>query len=263
MNKILIIEDDLDLLEELQDLLLYENYQVVAAQNAEKAWEMLKLHQPDLVLSGIKMPGVDGLEWLKKLRSQPEYALLPFIFLTGLSTFQESRQAMDSGADDYLVKPVRAKDLLNSIQTRLKRYHLMRQQYQMGHLMQRQLMLHHFPHELLTPLSALIGTAKVLQKQCHQLPPARLSEMADVMLRNGQRLNQLLQNQLMYLELTSDQLDGEILQRVKESGPLKLEPYVISMAKDRAAYYERENDLQLKTMPAEVMAGTASTGDPA
>ncbi len=242
MSRILVIEDDLDLQEEIRDLLLYERFVVFCANDSEQAWELLPVCQPHLILSGVKMPGENGIDFLKALRAQPEYALTPFIFLTGLSSVYEHRQAMVLGADDYLVKPVRAQDLLEAIQIRLERAELIRKSQQNTQFLHHDILMHHFPHELLTPLNALVGMAQLIKQKHANLAPHRLLQLSEVMLRNGSRLNHLLHNQLLFMELENDLLPTSL----ENVMPLDLAPLVLTLAQERAEYYQREEDLQFQ-----------------
>lgn len=242
MSTILLIEDDPDLQEEIRDLLLYERYAVFCANDGEQAWQILPTCQPDLILSGVKMPGENGFDWLKRLRAQPEYALTPFVFLTGLSSVHEHRQAMVLGADDYLIKPVRAQDLLAALQTRLQRADLIRKSQQNTQFLHHDILMHHFPHELLTPLNALMGMAQLIKRRHADLPPHRLIQLSEVMIRNGSRLNHLVHNQLLFMELENG-LVPKLLEQVTE---LDLAPLVLKLAQERAEYYQRESDLQFQ-----------------
>lgn len=242
MSTILLIEDDIDLQEEIRDLLLYERFSVFCASDGEQAWQLLATCQPDLILSGVKMPGENGFDWLKRLRAQPEYALTPFVFLTGLSSVHEHRQAMLLGADDYLIKPVRAHDLLVALHTRLERADLIRKNQQNTQFLHHDILMHHFPHELLTPLNALMGMAHLIKQQHSQLAPHRLLQLSEVMIRNGSRLNHLIQNQLLFMELDN----GLIPQLLDQATELDLAPLVLRLAQERAEYYQRESDLQFQ-----------------
>lgn len=120
--KILIIEDEDTIREEVADWLLFEEYEVVSACNGREGVEMAISALPDLIVSDINMPEIDGYEVLQTLQMQPTTAMIPFIFLTARTDRQSMRYGMDLGADDYLTKPFSHSELMNAIQSRLTKH---------------------------------------------------------------------------------------------------------------------------------------------
>jgi len=102
--KVLIVEDNKDLLHFLQNTLGRE-FQVHTAEDGEKAWEYLSKHLPDLVISDVMMPNMDGFELCRKVKSTWETSHVPIILLTALSERTEQLHGLGLGADDYLTKP--------------------------------------------------------------------------------------------------------------------------------------------------------------
>lgn len=104
---ILCIEDEPALLEDLAEALTDAGYHVLQARNGEEGLEMIKDHRPDLVISDISMPRMDGYGLLKEVRqNNRQLAQMPFIFLSALSARDERIKGLDCGADEYLTKPV-------------------------------------------------------------------------------------------------------------------------------------------------------------
>jgi CheY-like chemotaxis protein/CRP-like cAMP-binding protein len=130
MNKLLIIEDHLEVRENLQELLELCNYTVLCAPNGETGIRLALTEQPDLILCDIMMPGLDGYEVLAYLAQQPETAAIPFIFLTAKADKADIRRGMQLGADDYITKPFEEEELLKAIQVRLHKSHLLKQPFQ-------------------------------------------------------------------------------------------------------------------------------------
>lgn len=120
MNKVLIIEDEEILRQNLRDILDLEGYDVKVAPNGMDGIELFNVEQPDLVLCDIKMPKMDGFHVLKTIRDLPGGLTTAFIFLSAKVEHDDIRSGMNLGADDYLLKPVNRKDLLSAIETRLK-----------------------------------------------------------------------------------------------------------------------------------------------
>lgn len=118
-NKILLVEDDESLLRLLAAILEQEGYQVVLANNGERALNKLRSWRPDLIICDIQMPVMDGFALLKKVRGTPEWAELPFIFLSALDSSEKRQLGSELGADDYLAKPASRDQLLAAINLRL------------------------------------------------------------------------------------------------------------------------------------------------
>jgi two-component system, OmpR family, alkaline phosphatase synthesis response regulator PhoP len=121
MNKILIIEDTANVRHNIQEILELENFQTLVAENGCVGVELAKKECPDLIISDILMPEMDGYQVLAALRNHPETAITPFIFLTAQSVHQDRRQGMELGANDYLTKPFTGDELLKAVRTQLER----------------------------------------------------------------------------------------------------------------------------------------------
>jgi len=126
MNKILVIEDHLEVRENVQELLELCDYHVLTASNGEEGVELALSRQPDLILCDITMPGIDGFEVLGILCQHPETSTIPFIFLSARTEKADIRKGMLQGADDYLTKPFEEEELLRAIQVRLQKNHLLK-----------------------------------------------------------------------------------------------------------------------------------------
>jgi EAL domain-containing protein (putative c-di-GMP-specific phosphodiesterase class I) len=122
MPKILVIEDEESVRENLLDLLVAEEFETVAAANGKIGLNLAISEVPDLILCDMMMPEMDGFGVLKALRQQPLTATIPFIFLTAKSAKSDIRQGMDMGADDYLTKPFTRSELLSAIMNKLEKY---------------------------------------------------------------------------------------------------------------------------------------------
>ena len=121
MKKILIIEDQDIMRENLATLLELEGFAVTAASDGNSGLESARRDPPDLILCDVMMPELDGYGVLKAVRGSPSLATVPFLFLTARGEMNDLRAGMNLGADDYLVKPVGSADLLAAIQARLER----------------------------------------------------------------------------------------------------------------------------------------------
>ena len=119
MATLLVIEDEAPLRANLVRLLTAEGYQVITAADGDEGIRRARADRPDLVICDILMPLVDGYGVLATLRSQPETAATPFIFLTASADKDDLERGLQSGANDYVTKPFKIADLLAAIKRRL------------------------------------------------------------------------------------------------------------------------------------------------
>ncbi len=128
-KKVLIIEDNNDIRENIVEILQLAGYTVFDANNGKTGVELALKHLPDIILCDIMMPELDGYGVLYMLNKNPDIATTPFIFLTAKAERVDLRKGMEMGADDYLTKPFDDMELLNAIESRLKKKDLQEQFY--------------------------------------------------------------------------------------------------------------------------------------
>jgi len=126
MKKILVIEDNEAIRENVSEILELSGYNVLQAPNGKAGIEVAQQNVPDLIVCDIMMPGVDGYGVLHVLHKDPNTQNIPFIFLTSKSERSDYRVAMEMGADDYITKPFAGNELLNAIESRLKKSELLK-----------------------------------------------------------------------------------------------------------------------------------------
>jgi two-component system, sensor histidine kinase and response regulator len=195
MTKILLIEDEQALRKEMAEVLRFENFEIVEAGNGEVAIYLAHMQLPDLIICDITMPGMDGYEVLVKVRSTPEMAQVPFIFVTAHADRSFMRHGMELGADDYLTKPFTRTELLKAINARMKRQsapldvdlneakrHLTRM----------------VTHELRTPLTLVKMAQEIIDRQIDTLSPQAIREYLDLVRSGNQRLSHVV-DQIVYV----------------------------------------------------------------
>jgi DNA-binding response OmpR family regulator len=129
MKKILLIEDNPDIRENTSEILSLAGYDVSTAENGKIGVDVAQRLKPDLIICDIMMPELDGYGVLHILNKNTETSSIPFIFLTAKTEKTDIRKGMTLGADDYLTKPFDDTDLLNAIETRLRKHQLRSKQY--------------------------------------------------------------------------------------------------------------------------------------
>lgn len=120
-KRVLVVEDE----EHMRSLLKYnlnkENYEVNTAGDGFEGLEEVKRQKPDLIISDIMMPKMDGYEFCKILRDDPKTKTIPFIFLTAKGQLPDKVEGLRTGADDYITKPFVPKELIEMVNARLER----------------------------------------------------------------------------------------------------------------------------------------------
>lgn len=122
MKKILVVEDEMAIRMNLTLMLKGEGYEVDSAENGRTGIEHARNFAPDLIVSDVMMPELDGYGMLEELRADPAFADTPFIFLTALNDRANMRRGMNLGADDFLNKPFTRDELIEAVNSRLKKY---------------------------------------------------------------------------------------------------------------------------------------------
>ncbi|GAB1445087.1 MAG: response regulator [Cyclobacteriaceae bacterium] len=129
MKNILIIEDNLEVRENTAEILELAGYKVFTAENGKIGVEVAIDEKPDLIVCDIMMPVLDGYGVLHLLSKNPETTTIPFIFLTAKAEKSDYQKGMEMGADGYISKPFDDTELLNAIETRLKKSEILRQTF--------------------------------------------------------------------------------------------------------------------------------------
>jgi signal transduction histidine kinase len=147
------------------------------------------------------MPEMDGFELLSKIQGDPETCLIPVIIMTALVEEDNQRSAMILGADDFIRKPFRKADLLQAIDTRIKKIqnldiHLYKNMDQF-----KKTITLNFPHELLTPLNGILGFSEILYNGATTLQPEQVRKMAENINISGKRLHLVFEHFIAYLNL--------------------------------------------------------------
>jgi putative two-component system response regulator len=121
-DTLLIVEDNRDLRNSLKDILTYEGFEVHVAGNGREALECMQSLRPDLIISDIGMPEMDGFAFYDAVRSRPDGVTIPFIFLSARGEREDVSLGRSLGVEDYLVKPVTRDELVIAIHSRLQRF---------------------------------------------------------------------------------------------------------------------------------------------
>jgi len=244
MTKILIIENEPAILNSVVEALELEGFTVLGAPSGEEGLATAPQFQPDLIISDIVMPGIDGYTVLITLRQDPAMAQIPFIFLTAKAHRTDIRTGMNLGADDYLTKPFTIEELMNVVNTRLEVSANRRRHYEAQLENLRSNVIYSLPHELRTPLTGIIGYTNLLLEDIRSLDPKSIIEIVESIHLSSERLHRVMENYLLYAQLAM--LISENRQ-IETPGSLRVadvDLFVAECATNIAQRYQRQADLQ-------------------
>ncbi|NIS81816.1 MAG: response regulator [Anaerolineales bacterium] len=204
---ILVVEDNLTLLEGLKDLLEIAGYRVTTAENGREALKLLNEMTPDLIISDIMMPRIDGYEFQAKVRQRSELLGVPFIFLTARGGKADIRLGKELGADDYITKPFDEEDLLVAVRSKLSRWADLRKvrDEQIEELKQKILLT--MSHEFRTPLSYILNYAEMLELEEQDISAEEYKQFMNGIYKGATRLNRLVEDFILLVELETGEME--------------------------------------------------------
>jgi len=221
MNKILVIEDDKLIQNNLYDLLTSEDYSVDCASNGIEGIEKVNEFYPDLIICDVMMPKLNGFEVLEELQKDNSTATIPFLFLTAKTEMQNLRQGMRLGADDYLLKPFDVEEVLEAVKTRIRKKEINNNKLKQ---MQEQI-AHKLPHDLRTPLVPILGYAEMIESEDDI---DQIKSMIKTIRTSGKVLQNRIEKFLLYKDL--------LLNEINKSDEIS-HPAPTQISSDLVSYY--------------------------
>ena len=201
MKKILVIDDEEWLRDMVKIALVDRGYTVIEADNGTTGIELARKELPVLILCDVRMERVDGYLTLATLHNEPATAAIPFILITGMADTAGMRHGMELGADDYLPKPFTIDALYAAVDARLKKAKATREEAEKKLNDLRDNITLMLPHEMRTPLNGILGFAELLHTGADTLTPTEVAEMGQGIYESGRRLERLIENFLVYVQL--------------------------------------------------------------
>lgn len=203
---VLIVEDEKDLRLNLEDILQFNGFEVLAAENGLEGFKRAVEFEPDIIISDIRMPEMDGLELLKRLQANPVTRTIPFIFLTAKVESEDIRSGMALGADDYITKPFKIEDLLKTINSRL-----VKKSYQNETFDElKNNLVKNASHNLRTPLVSIIGFADILLNDFDNLSKEDIINSIIKIKRSGEILKDDIDKFMLFSEYIVDSENVDI-----------------------------------------------------
>lgn len=202
-NKILIVDDEQNLRETITELLIHNNYNVKGADNGQQALKILEEWIPDLIISDIMMPIMDGYVFHEIVKETKILNQIPFIFLTAKNDSDEMEKCALMGVDHFLSKPFKIEDLIKIIEVKIERFLKIKNAHSNATFSNNQ----YFTHEINTPLNGILGSIELLIKHKENFEENEINIFYNSIKTSGNRLNRTLKNSILYDKLNNDKLD--------------------------------------------------------
>jgi two-component system sensor histidine kinase/response regulator len=208
-STILVVEDDLHLMEGIRDILELSGYDVITAPNGVVGLETLRSQSrpPDLIVSDIMMPHMDGYDFFQVVRSEVEWVAIPFIFLTAKGERDDIHRGKLMGAEDYVVKPFDADDLLVAVSAKLDRKKQLDAVWKNEVSSIKQNILTILNHELRTPLTYVVAYADMLHRDADELSVKDMRNFLQGINAGASRLRRLVENFILLVELETGEAE--------------------------------------------------------
>lgn len=187
---ILVVDDDVAVAAAVRTILLMDGYDVLTAHSGQEALDLMRQSTPDLIISDIGMPPMDGYQFYEAVQRVPRWRAIPFIFLTGRDSPDAIRKGKALGVDDYLTKPMEPDELLAVVRGKLRRREDLRREWTELERLRRDIIAL-LSHEFRTPLSTLQAAADLLLQGEATLSPADVRELHQHIQQSGDRLEEL------------------------------------------------------------------------
>lgn len=214
MASILVVDDEPDNFDVIETLLSEQDYLLHYAASGQQAIASLNLFQPDVILLDVMMPGMDGIEVCRQIKAIPQWQPVPIIMVTALTAKEDLARCLNTGAEDFISKPVNAVELRARVNSMLR----IKQQYDkiqnLANIQANSIKVLEnnlselrgnlaatLPHELNTPLHGIVGTLNLLMADLENMDTEEIRELLGWADESARRLEKLTQKLLIYLEL--------------------------------------------------------------
>ncbi len=227
---ILVVEDDMSMLDIITFLLEDEGYRVVQATGGYAALSILEEQRPDLIVSDVMMPGMDGFAFYKRVHAEEVWSHIPFIFLTAKGQRTDVRRGMGLGADDYLTKPFEPEELIAAVRVRLARAAERQEAISEAGSALSKRIVQTLTHEFRTPLALVVGYTELLESSGQEMGGEEQGMILDGLRSGSERLMQLVEDFLLLNRLES----GSLAKEVRRESPETEEPdWIVSLEVER------------------------------
>lgn len=247
--KILIIEDDEAIRETLRDILEINGHEVIAAGTGTEGIEASRLH-PELILCDVGLPDMDGYAVIERVQQDPEVRSVPFIFVTAMAGRNQLRRGMVLGADDYITKPFSEREILEAIESRVRRQKPLRERIEGLKDQFRKEASAEWSHELLTPLNAVLGGLALIESEADTLDRGELKQLLGIIRSGAERQYRLVRKLILHFEM--ERLGSLAVKPAAVLLASRADEVIVATAGRVARDEGREGDLEFRCEPGSV-----------
>ncbi len=243
--KILIIEDNNDVRDNIEEILQAEDYEVFVAENGSIGLDVAAKTQPDLILCDVMMPEMDGYEVLKNIRHNVATSITPFIFLTAKNTREDLRKGMKLGADDYISKPFTIDELLDSVSARLKKHEefTKKSEEKLNELTHN--MGVPITNVISEPMKAIIGFSKMIMMEHNNMEKSEIAEFMGLVYQAGMRLSKVVRKTMLYYKLEAMAINTDELSELQDQNSGETKMLIEDISKELMFDVGRKEDVLL------------------
>jgi len=197
MKKILVVEDTQVIREEICDILQMENFEVSMASNGYEGLIQTKNMKPDLIISDIMMPVLDGYQFVREIKKSPNTENIPIIFLSAKAQKTDIRKGMNRGVEDYITKPIHPTDLLTAVNMSLEKQSKLDKKIEELRIKP----IKFLPKELIKSLNIIVGFSQNIKMAKTTIPDDEIALLINSIYDNGEKINSMINDYLIYLNL--------------------------------------------------------------
>jgi signal transduction histidine kinase len=241
---ILAVDDDPVILASVADILRVGGYRYLTATHGAEGLGVMQHTTPDLIISDIMMPVMDGYQFYQAVRENPVWTTIPFIFLSAKGERKDVRYGYDLGADQYLTKPFEPEDLLSAVESRLRRMAEIEAATQDQVEQTKEQILAYLGHELRTPLSYVYGYLCLIEDGHATMDGETLNEMLRDMRLGTDRLIKLVEDLMLLTYIDSGLIGQDIARR---RGPVVVADKIRNVTGDLRSRAEQK-DIAITTV---------------
>lgn len=202
-NRILLVEDEINLRETICEYLKHENYDIVSAENGQEALDILDYWIPDLILCDIMMPVMDGHKFHEIVMQNSALNAIPFIFLTAKKEENIRDRCIHDGVDEFISKPFKFNELTKMLDSKIKRFEKIKNSYNNVYTGAKNV----FIHEINTPLNGIIGSIDLLMENEESFNKEEKNMFYEAIKVSGERLNRTMRNVILFQNIKNNTIE--------------------------------------------------------
>ncbi len=247
-KKILVIEDEPDIRENVMTILDFSGYRVLGAEDGSIGLQLVKNESPDLIICDVMMPEMNGYEFLAKLRKNPVTAAIPFIFVTAKTAREDWRTGFEIGADDYITKPFSSKELISAVKARFQRQTEVSGQGEERMNQLRGNLIRVLPQEFRTPLTEILGYSEILLESYQTMSNGLIESNLHRIHSSVENLHQITLKYLLYAQIEVIAANPAKVEELQTNYIHVIKSIILYISNQKAKEFQRKNDLIMENL---------------